>query len=318
MQLNPFQRMQGMVVGAIPAIIVLPHTAATETFVRAFLEWDGLGWPAAIQRNKLGFDGMWLDTPPDPIQFTTMIPVEADFRVSGWVRNHTWIAPDDLEAARQLLQARFDLKIGIWDLVDNAVLRDSLLVGSPVKSAPAAPLTVPRGAAARAAKAVQKKLDQQARHREIYAVSGPLEALGWVRTQLEPYSLLSLPLSEPVPIGSSPHPAAWLAISLTRHQSQVIARAPVVLPGLSLGGYIEQHRTIFEGISGMEVVVHGGLTVLWKEPGGWADDLDWASRFRDLAQKSLGWTAALEPVVAGLYAALSRIRTVRPPRPPEH
>ena len=242
------------------------------------------------------------------MQLTTMVPVQADYRVSGLVRNGKWAAPDDLEAARQLLQARFDLKIGIWDLVDNAVLRESLLVGSPVAPAPVAPLAVPRGAASRAATAVERKLAQQERHRGIYAVTGPLEALGWVRTQLEPYSLLSLPLSQTVPFGPNPRPVAWLALCLTRHQAEVIARGLISVPGLSLGAHIEQHRATFEAISGMEVVVNGGLSTLWKESGGWADDLDWESRFRNLAQKSSGWSTALAPVVAGLFAALSRMK----------
>ena len=34
-------------------------------------------------------------------------------------------------AARKLLQSRFDLKIGIWDLVDSPTLRESLLDVEP-------------------------------------------------------------------------------------------------------------------------------------------------------------------------------------------
>ena len=306
---DPYERMRRMFAWATPAILVLPHTTATEKCVKAFLEWDGADRPAVIaEKTRQVLMETWLDTPPDPLQFTTMVPIQADFRVSGLVRNRSWAAPDDLEAARQLLQARFDLRIGIWDLVDNPVLRESLLVGSPVDPAPVAPLTVPLGAAARAATAVEKKLDQQERHRRIYAVTGPLEALGWVRTQLEPYSLLSFPLSEPFPFGSNPRPIAWLAISLTRRQAQVTARGLIAVRGLTLGGHIEQHRAVFEAISGMEVAVKGGLTVLWKESGGWADDLDWESRFRDLAQKSSAWSAALTPVVASIFARLSRMR----------
>jgi len=307
-RLDSYQLMQRRFVGPTPAILVLPHTTAAETSAKAYIESDTAERPRVMPRHRPGSDGTWLDTPPDPIQFTTMVPVQADFRVSGLVKNRTWAPPDDLEAARQLLQARFDLRIGIWDLVDNPVLRESLLVGSPVEPAPTTPSKVPSGAAARAATAVEKKLAQQERHREIYAVSWPLEALGWVRTQLEPYSLLCLPLSEPVPFGPNPRPVAWLAVSLTRHQAQVIARGLMAVPGLSLGGHIEQRRAAFEAISGMEVAVNGGLSTLWKEPGGWADDLDWETRFRALAQKSTGWSAELAPAAASLFATLSKMR----------
>jgi hypothetical protein len=51
-------------------------------------------------------------------------------------------------------------------------------------------------------------------------------------------------------------------------------------PGLILGAHVEEYRKEFEGISGTEVAVNGGLVVLWKEPGGWADDVDLGGELR--------------------------------------
>lgn len=301
------QRLDGRLAVDKPPILVLPHTAATEGVISAFLEWRINGRPDVRTKDRPQAEQAWLDTPPDPMAFTQMVPVQSEFRVSGLVRDGAWTPPDDLEAARQLLQARFDLRIGIWDLVNNAILRQSLLAGAPISPARTDQVAVPRGAAVRADAAVAKKVAQQDRLREIYAVSGPLTSLGWVTTQLEPYSLLSLPLSKPVALGRTPRPAAWLSLSLTRHEARVTARAPMMFRGLSLGGHVEQHRKEFEDISGAEVVVNGGLITLWKQPGGWADDVDWEARFLQLAAKSELWSAALTPVVSALYRTLGQL-----------
>lgn len=302
------RRLDRRFVGEQPPILVLPHTAVTEGVISAYLEWRNSGRPEVPMEDRPQTEQAWLDTPPDPMSFTQMVPVQADLRISGLVKEGAWAQPDDLEAARQLLQARFDLRIGIWDLVDNAVLRESLLVDAPIAPAPAEQVPVPRGAAIRATAAAEKKIAQQERLREILGVSDPLASLGWVTTQLEPYSLLCLPLSEPVAFGSRPRPVAYLALLLTRHEASVIARAAMAFRGLSLGGHVEQYRKDFEDISGGEVVVSGGLITLWKEPGGWADEVDWEERFRQLAMKSGRWSKWLAPIVSALHRALGQLR----------
>ena len=83
---------------------------------------------------------MGSDRAPDPIAYTCPVPVQADFTVTGLVQNGEWQDPSDLEAARSLLQASDDLKIGIWDLVGNATLRRTLLEAVP--SAPPPPIAV--------------------------------------------------------------------------------------------------------------------------------------------------------------------------------
>ncbi len=307
-RLDKRERLRRRFATAVPPCLVLPHTAATEGVVTAFLTWRAKGSPPLpeVERPVTGPD--WLDTPPDPMAFTQMVPVSADFRVTGLVRHGDWTTPDDLEAARRLLQARYDLRIGIWDLVDNAVLRQSLLEATPVAPAPPEQVSVPRGADARARAAVEKKVAQQERLREIYAVADPLTALGWVPEQLEPYSLLSLPLGGLLKLGSSTRPTAWMSVCLTRHEARVIARVTIGMRGLMLGEYVEQHRQQFEDIAGTEVAVSGGLMTLWKAPGGWADDVEWVDRFRELATKSERWLAALAPFVDALHRALGRLR----------
>ena len=178
MQREKRQRLDRRFAADNPPILVLPHTAATEAVIDAFLKWRISGRPEVRIADRPQSEQAWIDTPPDPMDFTQMVPVQADLRVSGLVREGAWVRPDNLEAARQLLQARFDLRIGIWDLVDNAILRESLLVDAPIAPTPAEQVPVPRGAAVRANAAAEKKIAQQERLREIYGVSDPLASLG--------------------------------------------------------------------------------------------------------------------------------------------
>lgn len=70
--------------------------------------------------------------------------------MTGLIKDGLWQDPSDLEAARALLQARFDLRIGIWDLASNPTLRKTLLDGQPSTPAPADPVPIPNAAAGRA------------------------------------------------------------------------------------------------------------------------------------------------------------------------
>ena len=56
--------------------------------------------------------------------------------MTGVLKNGTWIDPAPLDAARSLLQVRYDLKLGIWDLATNHTLRATLLKETPVPAPP--------------------------------------------------------------------------------------------------------------------------------------------------------------------------------------
>ena len=133
-------------------VLVLPHTACIETFLKRYLEWIEAGRPPDPYDDR-----PYRETDPDallpgqnPLEITTAGTVSANFGVTGLIRGAEWVDPADLEAARSLLESRYDLKIGIWDLVGNRTLRQTLLDASPVQPAPAEPTPVPEGARRRA------------------------------------------------------------------------------------------------------------------------------------------------------------------------
>jgi hypothetical protein len=65
--------------------------------------------------------------PRDPADFLRFPVARAECNVSGLLRAGQWEDAASLEAARMLLLKRFDLKLGLWDLALNPVLRSAAL-----------------------------------------------------------------------------------------------------------------------------------------------------------------------------------------------
>ena len=130
-------------------VLVMPHTHRTESFLRGYLTWARGGRPDDdSSRWAPPSPSPWDPAaPPDPIRYSCPVPVQADFGVTGLIQDGEWLDAADLEAARSLLQARFDLKIGIWDLVENSTLRRTLLESGPPNLVPVGAATIPSGAA---------------------------------------------------------------------------------------------------------------------------------------------------------------------------
>jgi len=158
-------------------IIVGVHTHADTIYLNGYTEWVAAGRPKQaggprLPRSQSSADGLH-----------AVLPVEAEFRVTGVVQNGTWIDPAPLEAARALLQARYDLKLGIWDLVTNDTLRSTLLKETPIPAAPAtvAPKTVgaeERTAAWRAQR-TEKQKSADAYRQAMAQRLRALDAYGW-------------------------------------------------------------------------------------------------------------------------------------------
>jgi hypothetical protein len=66
-------------------------------------------------------------TPRDPADCLRFPVLRAVCSVSGLLRAGQWEDAAGLEAARMLLLKRYDLKLGLWDLALNPVLRSTVL-----------------------------------------------------------------------------------------------------------------------------------------------------------------------------------------------
>lgn len=290
--------------------LVLPHTHANETVVRTYVEWVAAARPP---RPPVPFTlpPPWdPTTPPNPMRYTTPVPIEAQFRVTGLVSDGEWQSPDDLEAARSLLAARFDLKIGIWDLVDNAILRNSLLEKMPIQPAPPTPIQVPKAATQRAEATVATKMVERKQKAEalqtIWQQAYPLRRLGWATTKQPDW--LRLPLTEPIQrwTEQDPSPLVFLTLDVGKRQTTVTA-GTVMYNQVDLQAYVRTRRLALEQIAGMELPELDKMRpVLWRSTGGWGDTVDWPARFELLAERTSQWAPGLAEFVDSCRQALRR------------
>jgi hypothetical protein len=108
-----------------PDLIVLPDTYESRRRYQVFT--NGQRVPPFVTSTS---EPQEVNRPP-PLN---LVAQEARCSVTGWMENGERKPAQDLEAARLLLLERFDLKLGLWDLASNPVLRDTLL--DPKSQAP--------------------------------------------------------------------------------------------------------------------------------------------------------------------------------------
>ena len=302
---NQFKLLEEARLYSPECVLVVPHTSASETFFRRYLEWDAGGRPPdpVDPRGPLEVDP---GTAPDPLDYTTPVPITADFAVTGHLEGRLWLDPADLEAARSLLEARYDLKIGIWDLVENLTLRQSLLESVPPTPLPEAAAPVPAGVAKRAQARVTDKVHQREELAEAIAavadVLQPLTDLGW-RIGIGHHSrTFRLPLAEALRV-STDDPAemddfaqpdgivSLLHIDLVVAKSLANVYAFSTLYGhVDVGTYAEARRALFEEIAAPAACSLGeGRPSLWSVKPGLGPDVDWPGRAAALIAMTPRW-----------------------------
>jgi len=159
-------------------IVIGPHTSAATRYFDGYVQWVADGRPT-------GDSGASLPNPDHLLSANTplVVPIESDFAVTALVQNGVWKDAAPVEAARALLRARFDLKLGFWDLVNNDILRATLLKSVPSVTPPttAAPMTV---GALKRYQARQDSLSDERKQYDAYCdalagVVASLDDLGW-------------------------------------------------------------------------------------------------------------------------------------------
>jgi hypothetical protein len=210
--------------------------------------------------------------------------IEADLSITGLVQGGQWHDPSDLEAARTLLLARYDLKLGIWDLASNPTLRQSLLDSVPTPDTPDQPAAVPSTAIARrktaAAKGEQKTQAREAAKAAIYA---RLEPHGWCMERAFMYPLVDWhgQLRDGVLLR--------LTFSVTNHQNS-ISIVSDDWKNCPTDSYVQERRSLLEQIALPDQCgATDGDTQIWKAPGGWADPVDWEARAARIVTRTERW-----------------------------
>jgi len=281
-------------------VCVVPHTHGTDRYFQSYAQWVKEGRPPDPTLEWSPVTNDWdRDARPDPVHYATPVPIAADFGVTGFLTQARWQDPSGLEAARSLLEARYDLKIGIWDLASNPTLRQTLLDVTPVTPAPPVAAAVPGAAAKRAEAKVDAKMEErEAQKRSLAARLRELRALaniGWIPREDRERWLLRLLMSEQYirDLDQEPYPLLQLELLVGKRTTSVTAFT-ILYWAVDLPAYVESRRRTFEEIAAPEECRLGPLPVeLLRVRGGWADDnVDWPERGERLADLTRQWRVA--------------------------
>jgi len=306
-------------------VVVMPHTHGAESFISSYLHWvekrrpndDPSTW-TPIEPN------LWDPAaPPDPIRYTCPVPVRASFKVTGLMQGGRWNDPSHLEAARSLLLARYDLKIGIWDLANNPTLRHTLLKPGSSIEASIELAEVPRAASERARRQVAKKMAQRATEadgrRQIDPQLEPLRGVGW--STLTPGTDLFLPMSELIPLSvirrsqSYPDEEMWplvrLELAISKRHT-VIKVFTIMYNQVDLKAYVRSRRQALEEIASPEACTLSGTGrfSVWETSCGWGDDADWTAVATEIAKRSPRWERAFDDLCKECRGLLARWATI--------
>lgn len=293
-------------------VLVTPHTFSADQYFRAYVDWVKNGRLADPSVEWAEPSNEWdPNARPDPVHYATPVPITADFGVTGLIVNAHWEEPSDLEAARSLLEARYDLKIGIWDLASNPTLRTTLLDVAPVLPPPPVATAVPTGASKRAESKVDAKMAVRSAERQaLAAVSDqlePLRAAGWIPRASRERWLFRLPLTEPISrwTGDDPFPLVQLELFVGK-RSSTVSVFTIMYNQVSLPAYVQARQDELVRIASAGACPLGtDLPIaLWKSTGGWDDDVDWIARAQSLAHSTPHWV----DVFSDLCAECRRVR----------
>jgi hypothetical protein len=260
------------------------------------------------------------DVPPtaprDPADFLRIPVLRAACSVTGLLRAGQWEDAAGLEAARMLLLKRYDLKLGLWDLALNPVLRSTVLESLPVQPAPDEPVQPPASAWKRAGRKAEdatarREAKQLKIRRANAALKQELEPVGWrldhdlfPRARVEKYGpWLYLPLTEPIPVWKGElQPLVALRIDVRASSIRLVAWhfLPSPYNELDIGAFIEERREDFESVVPLPPFPKALNEVpLWTASIGWNDtEAEWSSVAKEIAEHTKRWVEILVDFVA--------------------
>ena len=278
-------------------VLVAPHTHALQEFFGQ-VAVAGQGEEAQTTYRDANRDERprW-GGEADPLDYTSSVPVHAEFKITGLIQDGAWQDPSDLEAARALLQARYDLTLGIgtWRRIRR-------LMHNP----PRPLLSGPRpgrgsGSGGGQCTGEVETRDRGGRLGGVAAALQPIIDVGWMRRRGGGVSFAYI-LAEGEALVQNPSPALslWLALSKTQSTVRLQSRIQEVYMHEGLQQYLVARRELFEGIAApFSCDLEATTPAIWLEPGGTAtEEVDWSARGRAIAESTSQWVAAFSDLVA--------------------
>lgn len=300
--------------------LILPHTAGSERLLGDYEKWCAEGRPDFEDESPTEpIDGDWNDRPI--LHYAETVAVDGSFTVTGLVRRGSRRDPSHFEAARSLLQTRFDLKIGIWDLEENPILRASLLKPEAVPPIPTTSIAVSSTILSRAADRKterdaarkQAEFEQASALRLIGDSMNGLSMNGW--SPLTDRGIANFPLSKPVVYFGEKLVLTSLNLHLDKRRTTVTLWHRFY-NDLSIEEYVRSAQPELAKIAAMKIE---GIPesdeidwnekysqTLWRRPFGWADKVDWEFLAKILLANTPIWQSLAKPLAAANSSTRNR------------
>ena len=236
--------------------------------------------------------------PRNPADFLRFPVVHTECNVSGLLRAGQWDDAAGLEAARMLLLNRFNLKLGLWDLALNPVLRSAVLEPEPQRQVPAQPARAPAHAWKQAEREAQRATGRREDARRavgqvIAALQHGLTSLGW---SVDENGRLSLPLIEPLSNwpGAPEYPLVVLRIEVNKTTVRVVVWQ-WFYNNLDISDFIDKRREAFAAVALLPASRKDpSCKPLWSTNIGWGNaDADWSDTAKAIAQRTNQWVTLL-------------------------
>jgi hypothetical protein len=280
---------------ASPHLVVVPDTARTRDRIDDLLAGRPRQVPEVPELAPYVPGG-----PRDAADFLRFPVARAECSVSGLLRAGEWGDAAGLEAARMLLLKRFDLKLGLWDLALNPVLRSTVLESLPVQDVPDEAVQTP----AYAWKQAERKAEEATARRDTArhavgevdaALQQQLASVGWSIDR----DRLCLPLTEPLFTGAKAEPLVSLRMEVNK-SSVRISVFHRFYNDLDISDFNGKRRQAFEAVAPFPPTKSGASSVLlWTANIGWGDaDADWSSTVKAIADHTKQWVGLLADFVA--------------------
>ncbi len=250
----------------------------------------------------------------DPYRYLRLPIRRAECSITGLVLGGEWRDPSALEAARRLLLERFDLKVGLWDLALNPVLRSTALDPSPSPRVSEKPAEVPA--------VVRRRAEQEAGGVERLLFKG-VAATGWKLTR---FGLQHAVAKNAGRRRSEQHEYPYLRLFVGPHSVRVLAWH-WDYNRFDINAFVDARSKEFDAVALLptrrpiaawsvrilakmkkrgDVVYRAGRrlddtrwVLLWSAPKGWADlDGDWSAIAKEVARRTPAWVTLLADAVA--------------------
>ncbi len=287
-----------------PQLVIAPDTE----FIRARV--DALH--AGRRPDGIALFAEAAEAPPRTAGAALHLPVATgDCSVSGWFLDGRWEDAGELEAARLLLMSRFDLRLGLWDLALNPILRATVLDATPVQPSPTEAMSVPAQAREHAQRGAEKAASKkEGVRRTLLRLRDEVARVSASRTpasrprfawEVDEFNRLILPFTEPLSNwpGASEYPLVMLRLEMNKTSMRVVAWSGGLGAELDLTAYVEERRAAFEAVAPLPVRLDQpgaerlSFWLATYEVGWGSAGADWADIAQSIAERSAQWEVLL-------------------------